>query len=103
MWSALSSRGRGIGASPNANFHASLAASDSIGDQTTCRAPVCAVIPAIAAASAGLSTGPVSRTAFGPADFSRDTTSGLTAAQPDATGAPLPRLTEIGPRALSGS
>ena len=35
--------------------------------------------------------------------FSRDTTSGLRAAQPDATGAPLPRLTEIGPRALSGS
>ena len=53
MWSALSSRGRRIGASPNACSHASLAASDSMGDQTTCRAPVCAAIPAIAAASAG--------------------------------------------------
>ncbi len=79
---------------------------DSSGDQATCRRPVRAVRPAIAAASAGLPTGPVNRTVRLPAVFSRATTSAWIVGQLDAAIAviaPLPRRTESGARARSGS
>ena len=101
--SALSSLGRGTRESPNALFQALDTASTSSGDHSTCARPVCPVRSAIAARSDGLSTGPVRRTA-GPFPFpSRGATAALITGQELATGPPLPRRTETGPGARSGS
>ncbi len=89
--------------SPLSACHATSAASFWSGDQVTSLRPVCVVMPPIASARAGLAISPVRSTAFAPAAFSLATTSGEIAAQLDATGAPLPRRTDRGPRARSGS
>ncbi len=101
--SALSSRGRGRRPSPKAALQARAAAEASIGAQATCRSPVCAAISPIAARSDGLVTGPVSRTTPSRSARSRATTSAPTAGHELATVALLPRRTEIGPCARSGS